>query len=357
MVWLLRFQKEPSAMSTLQLASHFYKRGLASRMASIIAIGTILFILGFPTFASSMTGYTPFQAAYINGSTGSLIGFSEVYPLAYIIHDGNRSDGLDIDYLVPWIDYILEYGFGNEIDKSENQTKFRGETIDGQPLNISAFYLPDQPFYWNLTREIWGGSGSDAYDNPYNNSDKLTFILGDSIYNLTDMEESGFCQPVRKKGAIQEYQWGFSFLQLFVMTITLFLWTIGLLTLWLKARLTLKLNHRKAAPGGWKSLLEFTAAINRELEKSGVEQSSLDDEQLEDEIQTLLQGGSISSKPLPEGFCNLPGAVANIVFQKPASLVFRAFHLKREAGNKEFFVATAVVMIVVAVGGVVVNVI
>jgi hypothetical protein len=102
MVWLLRFHQEPSAMSTLRLASHFYKRGLMSRMASILIIGTILFILGFPTFASSMTGYTPFQAAYINDTEGSLIGFSAVFPLAYIIHDGNRAEGLTAEYHVPW---------------------------------------------------------------------------------------------------------------------------------------------------------------------------------------------------------------------------------------------------------------
>lgn len=102
MVWLLRFHQEPSAMSTLQLGSHFYKRGLMSRMASTTILGAILFIIGFPTFASSMTGYTPFQAAYIISTEGSLIGFSEVFPLAYIIHDGNRTEGLTAEYYVPW---------------------------------------------------------------------------------------------------------------------------------------------------------------------------------------------------------------------------------------------------------------
>lgn len=92
----------------------------------------------------------------------------------------------------------LRYGFGHEINKTQKQTEFRGETIDGPPLNISSAYLPNQPFYWNLTKEHDNSSISRA-ENPFNDSNKLTFILGNTLYNYTELRDSGYCQPLRKQ--------------------------------------------------------------------------------------------------------------------------------------------------------------
>src|SRR5688572_19957539 len=72
-VWLIRFQKENSAFTTWKLVSGFFKIGLASKKAMCFMIWTALFILAFPTFASSMTGYTPYNKAYVNSTTGKLV--------------------------------------------------------------------------------------------------------------------------------------------------------------------------------------------------------------------------------------------------------------------------------------------
>jgi hypothetical protein len=101
-VWIIRIQKDNSALSTLCLASKFFKRELASKSAMCFIIWTALFILAFPTFASSMTGYTPYNKAYVNGTDGRLVQFSDISPIAYIIHDGDRLDGYDRDFPVPW---------------------------------------------------------------------------------------------------------------------------------------------------------------------------------------------------------------------------------------------------------------
>lgn len=50
-----------------------------------------------------MTGYTPYNKAYVNGTTGKLVQFSEINPVAYLIRDGDRVDGLSKDYPVLWI--------------------------------------------------------------------------------------------------------------------------------------------------------------------------------------------------------------------------------------------------------------
>jgi hypothetical protein len=115
-------------------------------------------------------------------------------------------------------------------------------------------------------------------------------------------------------------------------------------------RLTLIINQRQAAPGGWKSLLDFTAAINRELEKAGVDQSLLSDKELEEEIQTLLQGGSILSKPLPAGFGSVSRSFAS-------AICLTVKDIWQDSRNGDFFPAAMLVIPVVLVGVIVVNVI
>jgi hypothetical protein len=66
-------------------------------------------ILAFPTFASSMTGYTPYNKAYVNGTTGKLVQFSEIAPIAYVIRDRDRVDGLNEDYPVLWKGSMMIY--------------------------------------------------------------------------------------------------------------------------------------------------------------------------------------------------------------------------------------------------------
>lgn len=71
--------------------------------------------------------------------------------------------------------------------------------------------------------------------------------------------------------------------------------------LWKQAHDTLKLNHRQTSSQHWKDLLDFANAIKVQLEQANIEIDNLSDKQLEDEIQKLLHGGSISSPPLSEG--------------------------------------------------------
>jgi hypothetical protein len=101
-VWLIKIQQDNSALATWKLVSGFFKVGLASKMAMCFMIWTALFILAFPTLVSSMTGYKPYNKAYVNSATGNLVQFSEVPPVAYLIKDGDRVDGLSKDYPVLW---------------------------------------------------------------------------------------------------------------------------------------------------------------------------------------------------------------------------------------------------------------
>jgi hypothetical protein len=85
------------------------------------------------------------------------------------------------------------------------------------------------------------------------------------------------------------------------MTVLLQLWSLGLLILWINASQTLRRNNYEAFSQGWKGLLEFTGMIRAELETANINPDELLDKELDDKIQKLLQGGSMSSDPFSEG--------------------------------------------------------
>ena len=66
-----------------------------------------------------------------------------------------------------------------------------------------------------------------------------------------------------------------------------------------QARETLKLNQRKAASPDWKSLLDLADSIKIQLAEHNFNIANMSEKQLEDQIQTALDGGSILSEHLP----------------------------------------------------------
>ncbi|KAF4996555.1 hypothetical protein FGRMN_4439 [Fusarium graminum] len=333
-VWLLRFQKDASAYSTLRLMLNFWKRGLESKTAMCFIIFAALFILAFPTVAGSMTGYTPYNEPYITSTKNRLTRLSDVHPLAYLIHDGERIDGFRNNHAVPWKNniswairsdmyypdsychywsdesleegYVQWYGFdasgGNQTSDDQPHTEFRGQKIDWPPLNISAFYLPSDPFYWNWTghQEGSGLSTKLREENPYGDASRIKYIVDDAVYDTARINAHGVCQPFREMDSMQKYQWGFSFLQLFTTMILLQLWSFGLAILRTEAHRTLRLNGHVAASGSWKGFLEFTDTIKLQLDHFGIDPYTLEEDQLDHKIAKVLRGGNISSPPFAE---------------------------------------------------------
>ncbi|CAG9986247.1 unnamed protein product [Clonostachys byssicola] len=339
-VWLLRFYTEPSTISTLRLARQFFLgRGLASAFKMWFLVIAALFVVAFPTLMSSLAGYTTANQAWVDLGEHGLDSFSQAFPLAFIIHDGTRV-GLTENQHVPydegarglvlqrygWLPdiiggyqsmlnpnrhadlignttaYVLSYGLsnmaGSAIEKSQNDTIWGKETLRGPPLNITAFYLPLDIFTPNFTEGVWA---SINYMDPlFNDESLITYSLSNEAYNMATIQKNGTCQPIQNR-----YQWGFSFLQLFINIILLSLWTIGMALVWAKSHLTLKLNGFAAIYNNWKGLLEFTEVLGGQLKAAKIEYLTIDDKQLEHEIENLLQGGSVTGLPLPQGFYSL----------------------------------------------------
>ncbi|CEI61904.1 hypothetical protein FVEN_g12711 [Fusarium venenatum] len=240
-VWLLRFQQSSSAFSTWQLASAFFRRGLASKTAMVFTIQAAIFTMAFPTLIASMTGYTPKNEPFIVADNGRLNPLNDLIPAAYVIHDGDRVKGLTKEYGIPWrsdsslsltsaavsycsswnrsyvkddcelqlnvSEYIQEYGFkiaGSEVSgertssEIRNTTDFGGQEIDWPPLSISVFYLPGARFYWNTSAadEFYDRSGD--YEKPFRDVSNAMYLMDDRLYSPTELNRKGTCQPMKE---------------------------------------------------------------------------------------------------------------------------------------------------------------
>ncbi|KAK4042024.1 hypothetical protein C8A01DRAFT_44913 [Parachaetomium inaequale] len=238
-----------------------------------------------------MTGYTMKTDAYVKdtpGDDGNFIRFNQFEKVAYIIHDAWRI-GLTGNLLVPhyrgpWGIDVVEYGFHG---LNQTPSVWAGQTkLPAPVLKISAFYLTtyDVPQYL---------VGDDRLA-PYQDPSKTMYMLSDMnrTYDLGYVSEYGRCQS-----SSDVYRWGFSYIQLFIITILLFLWTLGIWMVWLKAHINLPLGEYKDSgevPTGWKSLLHLASAMQRDLAAADIDPTAMSDGQLRAELRRHVKGGTVS---------------------------------------------------------------
>ncbi|KAJ0385877.1 hypothetical protein COL922a_005468 [Colletotrichum nupharicola] len=120
--------------------------------------------------------------------------------------------------------------------------------------------------------------------------------MGNDTYDLNYIRSNGTCQPVTEidkinASARETYQWGFSYIQLFIMLLLLILWTLGMSAMWVKSHMTMRMRGRFDKPKGFKGVLELAAAIRKELQESNPD--DLTHDQLSEEIKKRLRGGTI----------------------------------------------------------------
>ncbi|KAK1655158.1 hypothetical protein BDP81DRAFT_337055 [Colletotrichum phormii] len=284
-------QDQPNFWSTWNMVRDFARsRGLRSKVMMIMMVLVTIFILCFPTLGSAMTGYVANNDAYVQGSDGMLIPFGGFEVVGYVIHDGWRI-GMEGNTTLtfPGCKYVQEYGFYGLENKN---TTWMNKTMPAPALNISTSGLPP---YRNL---LYGWNWTDPRTGlkPFENEKNLTYIAGNETYSKEYMKAYGSCQPMSDHGigadaGRESYQWGFSYLQLYILVILLVLWTLSLAYVWLKARLTMRMRRRYDVPRGYKGVLELSHAIRKELQET--EPDELSHDQLSEEIKKSLKGGRI----------------------------------------------------------------
>ncbi|KAI1770824.1 hypothetical protein F4818DRAFT_222256 [Hypoxylon cercidicola] len=332
---IIYLQDEPSTVSMFRLIRVFLSgRGFNSRVVMLFMIGSMLFLLLWPTFASAMAGYTTINKAFVQDFNNNFVPFSEFRPIAYMIHDGWRVD-LGGDYAVPLFNpgasagvdstmyrrdtyvydtcslqdqssaesrcslqfavsaYVSSFGF---FGLQNTTSTWMNITIPSPVLNITAFYLSPKSSFFGSN---WTDPRVGELKQPFNDPSRMAFTYSNTTYNLTYVEENGTCQPVRDR-----YKWGFSFIQVFLVITLHTIWIAG--TLWLKARFQLPLRGGAEIPKFWRSLLILAGAMDKELNENEICPCDLTDRQLGSEIDNRLKGGSVSFYMPLERRCDSP---------------------------------------------------
>ncbi|KAF2848402.1 hypothetical protein T440DRAFT_556724 [Plenodomus tracheiphilus IPT5] len=264
------------------------RRGLHSKVAMAFMIATMFFIWSFPSFASSMTGYSGNVKAYIQDDDSNYIPFNTFRRPLFIVHDGDRI-GENKDYIVfddlylsagsdtPDIfrgnstrclvlNYVRRYGPDGWLQS--NSSVFSTITLEPPILNISAYYVP----YKHVTQKVW------MHDN--------------TTYSLDHISNQGTCQP------IETYQWGFSYIQLIIMLIFCLIWATGISCMHIHAYYTMKHRGRTDVAGVYKATLELAHAMNTHLlttgEFSTKEILALTESELHTRLDKDNRGGAVA---------------------------------------------------------------
>ncbi|KAI0165384.1 hypothetical protein GGR52DRAFT_106320 [Hypoxylon sp. FL1284] len=313
--WVVFLHREPTLSSILHLLRDFVSlRRLSSILAMVFMIATMIFALAFPTLVSAMSGYSSVTKAFVRVDGERLVPFSDFKILAYAIHDGFRANmtadayvtrpvgddhadpvtwapggryynvydcplGEDCGLIYAVSNYVSQYGF----DGNNNTVSvWENATLPAPALNISAYYIPPS--------HLFGSSWTDPQtgQQPYTDITRQTYLLSNRTYSVDYIKSQGTCQPV-----LNQYQWGFSFLQLFIVAVLLFVWTIGISIMWLWAHSQLPLRGHPELPRGWKAVILLGDAMDRQLAGANIDAHALRDRQVRDRVRKQLRGGSV----------------------------------------------------------------
>ncbi|KAF2676643.1 hypothetical protein K458DRAFT_379709 [Lentithecium fluviatile CBS 122367] len=319
----------PTLFSIGRLMRDFsVRKGFQSKIATAFILATMIFTLAFPTLASAMTGYTAALKAYVpDHQNANYIRFDKFEPAVYMIHDGDRINKtkdfvvtdigvgdpiLDIQenstlytsycgiyrrvqeggrYYNEIFDHDFDY-YGDErisdclvvnnvsnyyrdwyFRSGSSSSTFMGQILDPPILNITPYYIYDPSIYgWDFITQ--GVS-------------KMAWSWSNETYDYAYVTAKGTCQSTG------HYQWGFSFIQLFVMNIMLLVWAIGILTMWAVTRMTMRKRGRRAIAGEHKATLELAASMNKELFIENADLQSLSEQDIKERI-TNVAGGNIA---------------------------------------------------------------
>jgi hypothetical protein len=103
------------------------------------------------------------------------------------------------------------------------------------------------------------------------------------------VQANGICQDISEN----KYQWGFSFLILFIFLCLLLIWTTGTCIIWLKSRGVVKHRQTEADIGTYTGILELSKAITHNFESISQDPGKLKEHQIHATISRKLKGGTV----------------------------------------------------------------
>lgn len=334
------------------LVKDFFKNG--GRRAKVAILWTVLaglFVLMVPTWLSAMTGYTADITPYVEDRSGTLIPATNFNPVIYTIHDAerigpefhnrtqiavpwnpygtwlslsnmygcnsesrNEKDSQNIIFTSSLVDanckwlwavsrYVYDYGFlgisttVNTTFHKPNESDVTTPVTISPSLNISAHFVLSPEIVWSEDIYPWYviPYGQD-WRNPGNGQATLSVanaVFWDSatqtIYNLTEFNAAGRCQ---QEGVVR-YNWGFSFLLLYIFVLTFLLWTIGMWAFYLDSWLHSRLDVEHNQIGIERAVLDLSESMLTKLDSAQVQLRN------NSELQPLVNANMMTYSTLP----------------------------------------------------------
>lgn len=269
----------------------WWKRWLA--MVSMFL--STFYVLSFPTLIAAMTGYIATSEPYLEDLDGNLIAFEKIDPVIYVIDDAAR-----IGFEKPLVVGLKDVDMIEAVKSCKslrcllrtvmetNQTSDISITTsnDSIPSNSNAHTYPQitNASTWSFnttsipldspTLKITGYPALRVKEDSISPTSSSLFSTSgrqSTPYNATYVLAHGSCKPG------ENYQWGFSYIFLFMMSIFNFIWACIMVGMWVETRHNSRLYRHGRRPGLLSSIVEFAAVVREEV---GEQAGDMEDEQL-----------------------------------------------------------------------------
>ncbi|ORX95869.1 hypothetical protein BCR34DRAFT_187194 [Clohesyomyces aquaticus] len=245
-------------------------------LALLSMLLSTLFVLSFPTLIAAMTGYITASEAYIEDYSKNLIEVGKFEPITFIVEDAHRigysnplvvTDG-DSGLIKTIFSYMSETSTDEEFESikdysSQTFSVNRTSTWNFENANITL-EAPSLTITLSKGRETKTPQGFRASLQTPNGRQGDYFPVG---YIITH----GSCRPN------ETYQWGFSYIFMFMVSIFNFVWSCIMVGMWLDTRRGSRMYNSGRRPGLLRSILDVSTAIREELgeEVDGMEEDDL----------------------------------------------------------------------------------
>ncbi|KAL6708540.1 hypothetical protein ACN47E_002521 [Coniothyrium glycines] len=252
-----------------------------------------LYVLSFPTLMAAMTGYITTFELYVENLEGNLIEWGQVRQVEFVVQDASRIGyqgrlvitAEDESFVEAVYAYRLQFNESNRGIHWYNTSSSLSPGI-GEFSNInqsSSWFNPggglandiDAP---SLNITVYETNDDGPQIPPMESRHKYAFafsIRSNTTYNTTYLLEHGSCKPS------ETYQWGFSYIFLFMVSIFNFIWTCIMVGMWLDTCRGSRMYKHGRRPGLLRSIMDFSAAIRQEL---GTEAEYLEEEELRQKV-------------------------------------------------------------------------
>ncbi|KAF2262950.1 hypothetical protein CC78DRAFT_618045 [Lojkania enalia] len=259
-------------------------------LAMLCMFLSTLYVLSFPTLMAAMTGYITTYEAYVEDYDKNLIEMDQFTRVNYVIEDSSRigfskplvvriDDRELSDAVQDYIRNVSTPEILKTLPDFEGEGFYRDTTLRHFSLNRSSEWsFGDNTFSLNETTlniTLWYSHMDPAY--PHRDNGKFRFgayTSGDrqgDVYKASYIYYHGSCKPS------ETYQWGFSYIFLFMMSIFNFIWSCIMVGMWFDTTRRSRMYKSGRRPGLLRSIMDISGVMKEEI---GRDADNLDEDGL-----------------------------------------------------------------------------